>query len=385
MLNKTISAIKPSATLAISAKAKQMKRQGKDVVIFAAGEPDFDTPDNIKDAAVRAIEEGKTKYTPASGLPELKQAVCDKFKRDNDVDYIQENVIISNGGKHVLSNIARALLDPGDEVIVPQPIWLTYPVQVQIAGGRPIYLQLPDGFKLTADAVAEKVTEKTKYLILNTPCNPTGAVIDPSEIRKIAELALEKDFMIVADEVYEHFLYDGKKHLSAASISEEVREKILTVNAVSKSYSMTGWRIGYVAGPADIIKAMSNLQSQETSNPCSIAQHAAVEALTGPQDSIRKMVDAFRERRKIAIDGLNSISGIRCYNSEGAFYAWFNIQDVSKAKGSMDFAEKLLDQAGVAVIPGAPFGGEGWIRLSYASAKEDIEKGLERIRDWTES
>lgn len=383
-MNSIISAIKPSETLAITAKAKQLRNQGRDVLIFAAGEPDFDTPENIKQAAIEAIRKGLTKYTPASGIPELKEAICRKFHRENAIDYGLENIIISNGGKHCLSNIFRTLLEPGDEVILPLPNWVSYEEQIKIAGGTPYTIRLPSDFKLTAEIVENALTKKTKALVLNSPSNPTGAVVEPEEIKKIAKLAVNRNFYIVSDEVYEHFIYGGKKHLSIASLGSDIREKTITVNAVSKTYSMTGWRIGYVGGPKEIIKAMGNLQSQETSNPCSIAQYAALEALDGPQDSVKIMLKEFSARRKVTIDSLNSIRGFECYRSEGAFYAWCDISRSGKAKDSVDFANKLLDTVGVAIIPGTAFGGEGYIRMSYASSMDDIISGLKRIKEFVE-
>jgi len=384
IISKRVSGISPSVTLAITAKAKQMQKDGIDVVGFGAGEPDFDTPDNIKDAAIKAIESGFTKYTPSGGIPELKQAVCDKLKRDNGLDYKPNEVLISCGGKHTLYNVMEALLENGDEAILPSPYWVTYEEQIKMAGAKPVIADTSrTGFKLTAASVEKALTKKTKLLILNSPSNPTGMTVDEKELKKIAGLAVKNDFFVISDEVYEFLVYDKRKNLSIASLGEGIKKLTLTVNAVSKTYSMTGWRIGYCAGPAEIIKAMDNLQSHSTSNPCSIAQKAALEALTGPQDFLREWVKAFDERRKYMVTRLNKIKGIKCLMPEGSFYTFPDISGTGMK--SMEFTEKLLEEAKVAVVPGRDFGADKNVRLSYACSMENIKKGLDRIEKFCNS
>ena len=380
MLAQRVKDIAPSATLAIDAKAKQLKKEGKDVVIFGAGEPDFNTPENIKQTAIKAIDNNFTRYTPVGGIPELKKAVADKFKRENNISYDVSEILISCGGKHSLYSIAMAILDKGDEAILPVPYWVSYEEMVKLAEAKPIFCQTDEKFKLTANMVEEKITPKTKMLILNTPNNPSGSIIDPNEIKKIADLAIEHNFYVVSDEVYEHFIYGNKKHLSIASLNDEIKKLTITSNSVSKTYAMTGWRIGYSAGDKEIIKAMDNLQSHSTSNPSSIAQYAALEALTGPQDSVKQMVKAFDERRSFIHKRLNEITGISCVEPEGAFYAFADISETGM--NSMEFASKLLDEALVAVVPGIAFGSDRHIRLSYATSIHEIEIGLDRIEKW---
>lgn len=379
MLAQRVRNIAPSATLAIDAKAKRLKKEGKDVVIFGAGEPDFNTPENIKQAAKKAIDGNFTRYTPVGGIPELKKAVADKFKRENNIDYGASEILISCGGKHSLYNIAMAVLDKGDEAILPVPYWVSYDEIIKIAGANPVFCQTDERFKLTAAMVEEKITNKTKILILNSPNNPTGAVVDQDEIKKIAKLAVEHNFYVVSDEVYEHFVY-GKEQLSIASLNDEIKNLTLTSNSVSKTYAMTGWRIGYSAGSGEIITAMENLQSHSTSNPSNIAQYAALEALTGPQNSVSQMVKAFDERRKFIYERLNEIEGISCIEPEGAFYAFADISQTGMK--SMEFANKLLDESLVAVVPGIAFGSDNHIRLSYATSIREIGSGLDRIEKW---
>ena len=383
MLSKRIQTISPSATLALNARAIELKKQGKDILKFGTGEPDCDTPGNIKDAAKRALDEGFTKYTAASGIPELKEAICAKFKRDNGIEYRAENILVTSGGKQALYNFFMAVLDENDEVIIPSPYWLSYRDMVNVCGGKVVPVDTRPTFKLTAEMVEKAINPRTKALILNSPSNPTGMVTEEEEIRKIAVLAARHGFMVVSDEVYEYFLYDGKKHFSIGSLPE-MKEFSVTVNAVSKTYSMTGWRIGYIGGPFEIIKAMSTLQGHSTSNPCSIAQKAAVEALNGPQDSVSRMAADFLKRRNYVYEEMNNIPGFKLMKPEGAFYAF---PDVSGAfRGSVNdsfkFSEFLLEEAGIVVVPGGAFGEEGndYIRFSYASGMEDIEEGLRRIR-----
>ncbi|MBI2650480.1 pyridoxal phosphate-dependent aminotransferase [Candidatus Woesearchaeota archaeon] len=380
MLSQRVKGIAPSATLAIDAKAKQLKKEGRDVVIFGAGEPDFNTPENIKLAAKKAIDNNFTRYTPVGGIPELKKAVADKLRMENNIDYDVSEILVSCGGKHSLFNIAMAVLDKGDEAILPSPYWVSYEEMIKIAEANAVFCKTDDKFKLTAKMVEEKITPKTKMLILNSPSNPSGAIVEPAEIKKIADLATEHNFYVLSDEVYEHFIYGGKEHLSIASLNAEIKNLAITSNSVSKTYAMTGWRIGYTAGPKEIIKAMDNLQSHSTSNPSSIAQYAALEALNGPQDSVKQMVHAFDERRRFIHKRLNEIDGISCVEPEGAFYAFPDISETGMS--SMEFASKLLDEALVAVVPGIAFGSDRHVRLSYATSIHEIERGLDRIEKW---
>ncbi|MBI4439370.1 pyridoxal phosphate-dependent aminotransferase [Candidatus Woesearchaeota archaeon] len=378
MISSKAKNISPSATLAIDAKAKQMRKEGKDVVIFGAGEPDFNTPENIKQAAIKAINNNFTRYTPVGGIPELKKAVSEKFMRDNNISYEPSEILISCGGKHTLFNIAMTLLDKGDEALLPVPYWVSYEEMIKLSEANPVFCNTDERFKLTAKNVEEKITKKTKLLILNSPCNPTGAVVEPDEIKKIARLAVDNNFYVVSDEVYEAFNYTGKNP-SIASLNEEIKKLTITVNAVSKTYAMTGWRIGYCGAGKEIISAMNALQSHSTSNPSNIAQMAALEALNGPQDSVKTMVREFDSRRKLMHKRLNEM-GLSCVEPEGAFYAF---PDISKTgMKSMDFASKLLDEALVAVVPGIAFGSDNHIRLSYAASVQEIEKGLDRIEGW---
>ncbi|NOX20521.1 MAG: pyridoxal phosphate-dependent aminotransferase [Nitrospirae bacterium] len=391
MIAERATRIKPSPTLQMDTRAKEMKAQGIDVLSFSVGEPDFDTPEHIKEAAIRALREGKTKYTPVGGIPELKEAIIEKFKRDNGLDYKPEEIIVSCGAKHSLYNIAQAILSPGDEVIIPSPYWVSYPAQVLLNDGIPVVVETSEdeGFTLSAEALKEKITPKTKAIMLNYPSNPTGLTYSVDALSKIAEIAIENNIYIISDEVYEKLLYDGLKHTSIASLSEEVKSKTLVVNGISKAYSMTGWRIGYTAGPAEIIKAMTKIQSQSTSNPTSIAQWASVEALKGPQDFLDDMVAEFDQRRKLLVDELNKIDGISCRMPQGAFYAFPNITGVLGKKtpegevisDSSALAMYLLEKAHVALVPGSAFGAEGYIRISYATSRENILEGVKRIRE----
>ena len=383
MLSKRVQLIQHSATLEINAKAIQMRKDGIDVLRFGTGEPDFDTPHNIKEAAKYALDEGFTKYTAASGMIELKEAVCKKFKRDNNIDVNTDEVMITNGGKQALYNCFISILNPGDEVIIPSPYWVSYGDMVRVVRGTPVMVDTTsNNFKVTAEMVKKAITPKTKAVILNSPSNPTGAIFDKAEIKKIGELALKHKFYVVSDEVYEHFVYDGEI-FSLASIPK-MKDWVFTVNAVSKTYSMTGWRIGYIAGPKEVIKAMGNLQSHSTSNPCSISQKAALEALNGSQDSISIMKEAFTKRRRYLYKAMNEIPGFKLEKPEGAFYAFPDVSGcyTKKMNNSFKFAEFLLEKALVAVVPGGAFGeaGDNYIRFSYASSMEDIEEGVERIK-----
>ena len=380
MLSQRARNIAPSATLAIDAKAKQLKKEGNDVVIFGAGEPDFNTPENVKQAAKKAIDDNITRYTPSGGMAELKKAVADKLKRDNNLYYDVSEILISCGGKHSLYNIMMCVLDKGDEAILPTPYWVSYDEMIRLAEAKTVFCETDSKFKLTAEMVESKITPKTKMLILNSPSNPTGAVVDPEEIKKIAELAVRHNFYVISDEVYEHFVYGNNKQVSMASFGDDIKKLTLISNSVSKTYAMTGWRIGYTAGPKEIIKAMDNLQGHSTSNPTSVAQMAAIEALSGPQDSVKTMVKAFDERRKFIYKRLNEIDGISCIEPEGAFYAFPNIGETGM--DSMTFASKLLDEALVAVVPGIAFGSDKHVRLSYATFINEIQRGMDRIEKW---
>ena len=387
-LSKKTYSVKPSPTLAIDAKAKSLKASGVDVISFGVGEPDFDTPENIKEAAIKAIRSGFTKYTPVGGTDELKTAIIEKLKKDNGLIYEKNEIIVSCGAKHCLYNIAEALYDAGDEVILPAPYWVSYPDQIVLNGAVPVIVKTDEGnaFKITPEILEANLSKKTKALILNSPSNPTGLAYDRKSLEAIAEIAVKHDFYIISDEIYEKLIYDGFEHISIASLGGEIKQRTIVVNGISKSYAMTGWRIGFAAGPKDIINAMTNIQSQSTSNPASISQKAAVEALTGTQDFILKMVSEFDKRRKYMVERLNMIKGVSCIKPVGAFYAFPNVSSYygrsfkgNSIKSSMDLSAYLLDEAKVAVVPGAAFGDDRYIRLSYATSMENIQKGLDRI------
>ena len=390
MLAERVKKIKPSPTLAMDAKAKALKAQGLDIVNFGVGEPDFDTPEHVKEAAIKAIKDGFTKYTPVGGIDELKEAIVQKFKKDNNLEYTKEEIIVSCGAKHSLYNIAQALYGPGDEVIIPSPYWVSYPDQVLLNDAIPVFVKTyaEDSFMLRPDVLESKITKKTKAIILNSPSNPTGLTYDKKTLQAIAEIALKHNVYIISDEIYEKLVYDGIEFISIASLGKEIKDKTIVVNGLSKSHAMTGWRIGYAAGPKDIIKAMTNIQSQSTSNPTSIAQKAAVAALTGPQDFISVMHSEFDKRRKFLVDGLNSIDGVSCLKPTGAFYAFPNVSKLYGKKtgtrqinSSLDMAMYLLEDANVALVHGEAFGDDSYIRISYATSMENIKKGLERIRE----
>ncbi len=390
ILSNRAKSLKPSPTLAINAKAKSMQSQGIHVISFGAGEPDFDTPKNIKQAAVRAIEEGFTKYTAVGGIDELKDAVIHKFQRDNQLTYKRSQILVSCGGKHSFYNLAQALFDQGDEVIVPAPYWVSYPPMVSLAGAVPILSETKEkhGFKMTPEDLRKAVTPKTKALILNSPSNPTGSAYTKGELEWIAEIAISRNFFVISDEIYEKIVYDGFEFISIASLGEEIKKRTIIVHGVAKTYAMTGWRIGYAAGPEEIISAMSNIQSQSTSNPTSISQKASVEALIGPQDEVAKMVAAFSQRRNYIVDRLNKIPGVSCYNPAGAFYAFPNFSPYygksyqgKKIENSTHLADFFLDVARVAIVPGIEFGSDPFERLSYATSMEDIKEGLNRIEE----
>lgn len=382
----------PSPTLGITAKANALKADGIDVVSFSAGEPDFDTPQNVKDAAIAAINAGQTKYTPSSGTPALKKAIIDKLARDNGLTYKPSEIIASAGAKHTIYNVMQAMIDPGDEVLIPSPYWVSYPEQVKLADGRPVIVPTNEEFLTSAAEIERFITPKTKILILNSPSNPTGAVYSPQAIQQIADLAVAKGIYVLSDEIYEKILFDNRKFVSIASLGDEIKKRTITVNGLSKSHSMTGWRIGYAAADAEIVGAMGRIQDQSTSNPASITQAAAVEALNGPQESVAHMRDEFEKRRGRIVEMLNAIPGVDCPTPGGAFYVFPNVKahygkswqsgGAKKAiRGSDDLAEYLLESVAVAVIPGSGFGADDHIRLSYATSMANIEKGVARIAE----
>ncbi len=380
-MNRKISQISPSVTLEITAKAKALKKKGVDLVNFAGGEPDFDTPDFIKEAAVKAIRGGLTKYTPASGLPELKEAVRDKFKRDNGLDYTASQVVISCGAKHSLYNLFQVLCDEGDEVILPVPYWLSYPEMIKLAGAKPVLMQTDKKtFTITPSDFNRLITKKTRAVIINSPSNPCGAVYERERLEEIADIAVKRGVFVVSDEIYEKLIYDGMSHISIASVNKKIYELTFVINGVSKSYAMTGWRIGYLAGREDIIKGISALQSHSTSNPASISQAAAVAALKGDEAVVIKMARQFEERRDVMVDEMRGAKDVECIKPQGAFYLF---ADVSKTgMDGLTFSNRLLDEKHVAVIPGGPFGLKEFVRLSFAAGIEDIKKGTTRIKEW---
>ncbi len=381
--------ISPSVTLDITAKAKAMKAEGIDVISFGAGEPDFNTPENIRKEGIRAIEEGLTRYTSTSGIIELKKAICKKLKKENNLNYSPNNIIVSSGAKHSIYNALMAIINPGDEVIVALPYWVSYPEMIKIAGGQPVYIQTEEenNFKFTISDLNRVLTNKTKAIILNSPSNPTGSIYEEKELKEIASWAVKNNIFVISDEIYEKLVYDGK-HISIASFNEDIKNLTIVINGMSKAYAMTGWRIGYAAAHEDIIKVMGNIQSHTTSNPCSISQYASVAGLLGDQEGIEEMKNHFMKRRDYMANTINSIKGLSCRKPKGAFYIMVNITNIkgknienTKIDSSLDFAKLLLDKGKVAVIPGIGFGDDDYIRLSYATSMENIEKGLERIRD----
>lgn len=390
-LSRRAQAISPSPTLALTAKARAMRAEGIPIIGFGAGEPDFDTPEHIKEAAFAAIDEGFTKYTPTSGIPELKEAVCARLREDSGLEYEPSQVMVSCGAKHSIYNIVQVLCDEGDEVIIPAPYWVSYPEMVRVAGGTPVIVDATEktGFKVSADVVARYVTDRTKLLILNSPSNPTGAVYSKDELEGLAQLAADRNLWIISDEIYDKLVHDGIRQVSIASLGPRAKERTLVVNGVSKAYAMTGWRIGYVAGDKAVIAAMSNLQDHSTSNPTSIAQRAALAALRGSQESVRGMAREFEQRRDYMVDRLNEIPGFSCLKPQGAFYAFCNVSGVLGKRfgsveidGSMGLTKLLLTEAQVAVLPGKPFGADPYLRFSYATSMDNIVKGLDRVADF---
>ena len=380
--------IKPSPTLAVTAKANQLRLEGVDVVNLAAGEPDFDTPEHIKQAAYEAIQSGKTKYTPVGGNNSLKSAIAQKFARDNDLSYGLNEILVSNGGKQSFYNLCQALVEQGDEVIIPAPYWVSYPDMVLLAYGIPNFVSADQSqdFKINAKQLTAALSNKTKLVVINSPSNPTGACYSIEELKSLADVLLKHPNIIIAtDDMYEHILFENQKFSNIVNVCPELKPRTLVLNGVSKAYSMTGWRIGYAAGPANIIEAMKNIQSQSTSNPCSISQAAAEAALSGDQQCVAEMCSAFEERHNYVVSELNKINGISCNKSQGTFYCFPNIQNaINATKGvnsDIEFATYLLDKCGIAVVPGSAFGLEGYMRISYATSKEVLADALKRLRD----
>lgn len=387
-LAKRIRTISPSQTLAISAKAKALKADGEDVISFGVGEPDFNTPEHIVEAAVTALEKGHTKYTPSAGLLELRRAICSKFRRDNGLEYEPSQIIVSNGAKHSIFNVCFALIEEGDEVIIPAPYWLTYPEVVKVCGGVPVFVKASkrSGFKITPEQLKEAITPKTKMFIFNSPSNPTGAVYSEAEVRALAAVCEEAGIYVLSDEIYEKLVYGNVKPFSMAACSERMKELTITVNGVSKTYAMTGWRIGYLAAPKDVARAIDSFQSHATSNPNSIAQYAALKALSSPEASVEEMVARFSRRRLAMIERISDMEGVYCVIPNGAFYAMLVVSGTygksfgsRKIEDSVSFADCLLDAAKVAVVPGKAFGADDCVRLSYSLSMRDMLEGLERI------
>lgn len=389
MLSERLNKVVSSATLAISTRAKEMMREGRKVINLSVGEPDFDTPSFIKEAAIQALREGFTKYTPVAGIPELIQAIREKLERDNNLSYSNSQIMVSSGAKEVLYNTFQAICNQGDEVIIPSPYWVSYPEQVKLAGGIPVFasLDFQRGMRLKRERLRQAISPRTKALVLNSPHNPTGGVFGLEELKEIAELALTQDFFIIADEIYEKLIYEGT-HVSIASLRKEIQKKTITINGVSKTYSMTGWRIGYAAGPPEVIEGMKKIQSQSTSCANSIAQKAAVQALLGPQDDVEKARREFEKRCQVIVDRVREIEGITCPKPQGTFYIF---PDVSSFLGtsdgdwsirnSVDLAKYLLEKAEVATVPGSTFGADNHLRLSYATSLDQIHEGVDRIKE----
>jgi len=390
-LSETLSRVKPSATIAVTAKAAELKRAGRDVIGLGAGEPDFDTPEHIKEAGIRAIREGKTKYTPVDGIPELKEAIAHKFRRENRFDYAPSEVCVGTGGKQVLYNALMATLNEGDEVVIPAPYWVSYPDMVLLGGGTPVTVEtrLEDGFKLRPEALSSAITPRTKWVILNSPSNPSGAAYTRDELKALTDVIVShEDVWVMTDDMYEHLVYGDFVFHTVAEVEPGLKARTLTVNGVSKAYAMTGWRIGYAGGPEVLIKAMAKVQSQSTSNPSSISQWAAVEALNGPQDHIAANNEVFRQRRDLVVSMLNQASGITCPTPEGAFYVYPGCGDLigrtapsgNAIADDSDFCTELLEAEGVAAVPGSAFGLSPFFRISYATSTEALEEACSRIQ-----
>ena len=389
-LSKLAKNLKPSATLAITAKAKDLKSKGIDIIGFGAGEPDFDTPNNIKSAAKDSIDSGFTKYTAASGIIELKEAIRERISIDYGLSYENKEILVGSGAKHVLYNLFNVLIDNGDEVLIPAPYWVSYPEQVKISGGVPIIIQTKqkDGFKITKKQIASRCNENTKILVLNYPSNPTGSTYNYDELSQIAEICKEKNLIVISDEIYDKIIYSNEKHISFPQLSEDAKNRTILVNGVSKTYSMTGWRIGYAAGNSEVISAMNNLSGQSTSNPTSISQKAAIEAFSGNQSKVEEMLGEFEIRKEYISSFLNEIEGIECFVPKGAFYVFPDISYYfgksfkgKEITNSIEFTDFLLDHAKVAVVPGIEFGSDKHIRISYATSMNDIKEGTKRIKE----
>ncbi len=395
IISDSLKKIKPSPTIAVTQKARELKAAGKDVIGLGAGEPDFDTPENIKEAAIKAIKEGDTKYTAVDGTPALKKAIVAKFKNENNLEYTTDQITVGAGGKHVIYNAMMATLNDGDEVIIPAPYWVSYPDIVLLAGGKPVVMECDEkqGFKINPSDLEKFITPKTKWIILNSPSNPTGACYSENDIKAIAAvLEKHKHIYILSDDIYEHVTYEGFKFFTIAQI-ESLKDRVLTMNGVSKAYSMTGWRIGYAAGPKDIVKAIAKIQSQSTTNPSSISQAASVEALSGTQDFIKKRADSFQERRDFVVNALNAIDGIECLNPDGAFYVFPSCKGLmgkkdpngNEIKSDTDFVQSLLENSGIAVVQGSAFGLEGFFRISYATSMDNLKKAMDKISSFCKS
>jgi aspartate aminotransferase len=377
--------VTPSITLAIAAKAKAMKAEGIDVCSLSTGEPDFDTPEHIKAAAKEALDAGKTKYGPVAGEPQLKAAIARKLQSDNNLNYQPENILVTNGGKHSLYNLMMAAIDPGDEVIIPAPYWLSYPEMVKLASGKPVIVRTDasTGYKITPEQLSGAITPKTKLFVLNSPSNPTGMVYTRAELQALAEVIVDRDILVVADEIYEKIIYDGAQHVSIGSLGKEIFDRTLISSGFAKAYSMTGWRVGYLAGPIELIKASSTIQGHSTSNVCTFAQYGAISALESSQESVEKMRQAFAQRRQVIFELLDAVPGISCIKPDGAFYMFVNISKTGM--NSLEFCDAFLEQQQVAVIPGIAFGADDHIRLSYATDLGTIKKAVERLDKFVRS
>ena len=389
-----IEQVNPSMTLAIDAKAKEMKANGEDVIGFGAGEPDFNTPERIKQAAIRAIEANDTHYTPVGGTNELKDAIITKMKRDNGLDYDRNQILVSCGAKHSFYNLAQALWEEGDEVIIPAPYWVSFPEMVGLAGAKPVIIETDaaHNFKITVDQIKKALTPNTRAILINTPSNPTGFAYEKSELEAIAQCALENNLLMISDEIYEWIIFDGFKHTSIASLGKEAQKNCVVINGVSKCYAMTGWRIGYIAADAEIVKKVTKLQGQSTSGPCSISQAASIEALVGPHDDVLEMVREFEKRRNVMVDQLAAIPGVSCNKPNGSFYSFPDFSELNGKKdrngkviqGSLDFTEFLLTEKKVAIVPGIAFGADANARMSFATSLDKIEEGVKRIKEAVE-
>lgn len=384
-LAQRITGIKPSVTLAIAAMAKAMQQDGKDICSFSAGEPDFDTPEHIKDAAKQALDRGKTKYGAAAGEPQLREAIAHKLQRDNNLNYSAANILVTNGGKHSLYNLMVTLIDPGDEVVIPAPFWLSYPEMVKLAGGIPVIVDTDSStdYKISPEALNAAITPKTKLFILNSPSNPSGVVYTRAELQALAKVIVDRDILVVSDEIYEKIIYDGVEQVSIGALGEDIFQRTIISNGFAKAYSMTGWRVGYLAAPLALIQAASALQGHSTSNVCTFAQYGAIAALEGSQECMETMRRAFAQRRQVILERLQAIPGLTCAKPDGAFYLFINIGSTNIK--SLDFCQQLLEQQQVATIPGQPFGADDHIRISYATDLITIEKGMDRLAKFVRS